>query len=69
TLWPLPENEIRALADQVDTILVVEMNIGKLVKEIERVVCGKAKVASLAKVGGVLPLGREVLEEVRRLAK
>lgn len=69
TLWPLPENEIRALADQVDTILVVEMNVGKLVKEIERVVCGKAKVASLAKVGGVLPLGREVLEEVRRLAK
>ncbi len=68
TLWPLPENEIRALADQVDAILVVEMNVGKLVKEVERVVCGKAKVASLAKVGGVLPLGREVLEEVRRLA-
>jgi len=53
----------------VDTILVVEMNVGKLVKEVERVVCGKAKVASLAKVGGVLPLGREVLEEVRRLAR
>jgi len=69
TLWPLPEEEIRALADQVDTILVVEMNVGKLVKEIERVVCEKAKVASLAKVGGVLPLGREVLEEVRRLAQ
>jgi 2-oxoglutarate ferredoxin oxidoreductase subunit alpha len=69
TLWPLPEEEIRALADQVDTILVVEMNVGKLVKEVERVVCGKAKVASLAKVGGVLPLGREVLEEVRRLAQ
>ena len=69
TLWPLPEEEIRALADSVDTILVVEMNVGKLVKEIERVVCGKARVASLAKVGGVLPLGREVLEEVRRLAR
>jgi len=69
TLWPLPEEEIRALADQVDTILVVEMNVGKLVKEVERVVCGKAKVASLAKVGGVLPLGREVLEEVRRLSQ
>ncbi len=69
TLWPLPEEEIKSLADQVDTILVVEMNVGKLVKEVERVVCGKAKVASLAKVGGVLPFGREILEEVRRLAK
>jgi len=69
TLWPLPEDEIRALADSVDAILVVEMNVGKLVKEVERVVCDRAEVASLAKVGGVLPLGREVLEEVRRLAK
>ncbi len=69
TLWPLPEEEIRALADSVDAILVVEMNAGKLVREIERVVCGRAKVASHAKVGGVLPIGREVLEEVRRLAK
>jgi 2-oxoglutarate ferredoxin oxidoreductase subunit alpha len=69
TLWPLPEEEISALADSVDAILVVEMNAGKLVKEVERVVCGRAKVASLAKVGGVLPLGYEVLEEVRRLAK
>jgi len=69
TLWPLPEEDIRALADSVDSILVVEMNAGKLVKEVERVVCGRAKVVSLAKVGGVLPLGREVLEEVRRLAK
>ena len=43
--------------------------VGNLVKEVERVVCGKARVASLAKVGGVLPLGREVLEDVRRLAQ
>ena len=69
TLWPLPEDEIRALTDSVDAILVVEMNVGKLVKEVERVVCDRAEVVSLAKVGGVLPLGREVLEEVRRLAK
>lgn len=69
TLWPLPEDEIKALAEGMDAILVVEMNVGKLVKEVERVVCGRAEVVSLAKVGGVLPLGREVLEEVRRLAK
>jgi hypothetical protein len=45
---------------------VVEMNTGKLVKEVQRVVEGKAKVISLAKVGGVLPLSREVLDVVRR---
>jgi len=59
---------VRELADKVDTIIVVEMNVGKLVKEVERVVCGRAKVVSLGKVGGQLPLAREVYETIRRNA-
>lgn len=68
TIWPFPEEPVRELADDVDTIIVVEMNVGKLVKEIERVVCGKANVVSLGKVGGQLPLAREVLDTIRRNA-
>ncbi len=66
TIWPFPEEPVRELADQVDSIIVVEMNVGKLVREVERVVCGKAKVISLHKVGGQLPLSREILEAIRR---
>jgi len=66
TIWPFPESEVSELADQVDAIIVVEMNFGKLVKEVQRVVCGKTKVISLGKVGGQLPLAREVLEAIRR---
>ena len=66
TIWPFPEDPVRELADQVDTIIVVEMNVGKLVKEVERVVCGKANVVSLGKVGGQLPYAHEVLDIIRR---
>ena len=66
TIWPFPEKEVMELADNVDAIIVVEMNFGKLVKEVERVVCGKAKVFSLAKVGGQLPFSREIFETIRR---
>jgi 2-oxoglutarate ferredoxin oxidoreductase subunit alpha len=66
TIWPFPESEVSELADQVDAIIVVEMNFGKLVKEVQRVVCGKTKVISLGKVGGQLPMAREVLEAIRR---
>ena len=66
TIWPFPEEPVRELADQVDAIIVVEMNTGKLVKEVQRVVEGKTKVVSLAKVGGVLPFSREVLDAIRR---
>ncbi|MBD3173248.1 2-oxoacid:acceptor oxidoreductase subunit alpha [Candidatus Bathyarchaeota archaeon] len=67
TIWPFPETVIREVADNLDAIIVVEMNFGKLVKEVERVVCGKCEVISLAKVGGVLPFSREILETIRRL--
>ncbi len=66
TIWPFPEDPVRELAEQVDAIIVVEMNTGKLVKEVQRVVEGKTKVVSLAKVGGVLPFSREVLDAIRR---
>jgi 2-oxoglutarate ferredoxin oxidoreductase subunit alpha len=66
TIWPFPESEVSKLADQVDAIIVVEMNFGKMVKEVQRVVCGKTKVVSLGKVGGQLPLASEVLGAIRR---
>ena len=69
TIWPFPEEPVREISDQVDAIIVVEMNTGKLVKEVQRVVEGKTKVISLGKVGGVLPFAREVLDIIRREEK
>ncbi|GAG37325.1 unnamed protein product, partial [marine sediment metagenome] len=68
TLWPFPEGLVSDLADSVDAILVVEMNVGKLVREVERVVCGKAEVVSVAKIGGVLLSVDEIHEAIRRAA-
>lgn len=64
TIWPFPEPVIRELVERVKNIIVVEMNFGKLVKEVERVVCGKASVKSMHKVGGVLPKTGEILETI-----
>jgi 2-oxoglutarate ferredoxin oxidoreductase subunit alpha len=68
TIWPFPEEEVSALADQVDAVIVVEMNFGKIVKEVERVACGRTKVVSLGKVGGQLHLAREVLDAIKGVA-
>ena len=69
TLWPFPKEVVKELASKVDSVLVVEMNVGKLVMEVERVVCGEAKVSSLAKIGGVLPLANEINDSIRSLSK
>ncbi|OGD55163.1 2-oxoglutarate synthase subunit alpha [Candidatus Bathyarchaeota archaeon RBG_13_60_20] len=68
TIWPFPEEDVSALADQVDAVIVVEMNFGKLVREVERVACGRTKVVSLGKIGGQLHMAREVLEAIRGAA-
>lgn len=42
TLWPVPEAAIRQAAAGVRRVLVVEMNRGQYVREVERVLPGKA---------------------------
>ena len=69
TLWPLPEEEFTNLANKVDAILVVEMNAGKLVREVQRVACGETKIASLTRLGGVTPTQGDIAQELRRLAQ
>lgn len=68
TLWPFPEEEVSDLAEKVHTLLVVEMNVGKMVREVERVACGRAQVASVSKIGGVLPTVDEIHGAIRRSA-
>jgi len=68
TLWPFPEKEVSELADGVDALLVVEMNAGKMVREVERVACGRAEVVSIAKIGGVLPTVEEIRKAIREAA-
>ena len=41
TLWPVPEGVIRQAAENVKRVLVVEMNLGQYVREIERILAGK----------------------------
>ncbi|MBS7651590.1 MAG: 2-oxoacid:acceptor oxidoreductase subunit alpha [Candidatus Bathyarchaeia archaeon] len=69
TLWPFPDEEVSALSEMVRAILVVEMNMGKMVREVERAAKGRARVAPLPKVGGVLPTSDEILEGIRRLQR
>jgi len=68
TLWPFPERVVSNLADRVEAMLVVEMNVGKMVSEVERVVCGRTKVVSVPKIGGVLPTVDEIHKAIRGAA-
>jgi len=62
-LWPFPEKALQKQLDGVLRIVVPEMNIGKICREVERIAPG-IEVVSLAKVGGELHTPQESLEAV-----
>ena len=51
TIWPFCGERIRRLGRQVNRILVPEMNLGQLAREVERFV--DVPVERVSKIGGV----------------
>jgi len=58
TVWPFPEDRIRKLAGSVEAFVVPEINMGQIVKEVERCVAGSARILGVHRPGG------EVLDPV-----
>jgi len=65
TIWPFYDRLIEETASQVKTIVVPEMNMGKIVREVERASKGQAGVISVPKVGGVLHHPEEILAAIK----
>jgi 2-oxoglutarate/2-oxoacid ferredoxin oxidoreductase subunit alpha len=53
TVWPFPEQRIREVAASVRTIFVPELNMGQMVREVQRV-AGDAHVVSIPHAGGTV---------------
>lgn len=64
-LWPFSEKLIRQAASNVRYILVPELNLGQLVREVERAAAGQAPVAHLGRVDGALITPEEICGRVR----
>jgi 2-oxoglutarate ferredoxin oxidoreductase subunit alpha len=62
TLWPFPEKLIRSCVENVRHVLVLELNLGQLVREVERAVAGRAPVEHLGRVDGALITPQEICQ-------
>ena len=68
TVWPVAEKEIRAVAERVETILSVEMNLGKYAGEIERASCGFCEVKKITKNRGLIHTTGEIYRAIKEAA-
>lgn len=69
SLFPYPYMRVERLADEVRSILVVEMNGGQMVEDVRLAVKGRVPVSFYGRMGGMMPLPDEVLEEIRKIHK
>ncbi|MHA1383990.1 MAG: 2-oxoacid:acceptor oxidoreductase subunit alpha [Candidatus Helarchaeota archaeon] len=66
TLWPFPDDLLKGIIeDHVESIFVVEMNIGKAVREIQRI-SKNAKLVSIIKLGGLIPSIEDIMKKFER---
>lgn len=68
TLWPFPSKEISAAADQLDSILTVELSNGQMIDDVRLAVNGKVPVEFYGRTGGIVPTPAEIAEQIERIA-
>jgi 2-oxoglutarate ferredoxin oxidoreductase subunit alpha len=68
TVWPFPDEQIRELAGRVKAIVVPEINMGQIVREVERCVAGQAEVSLVPHPGGGIHDPKKVLNAIRKAA-
>jgi 2-oxoglutarate/2-oxoacid ferredoxin oxidoreductase subunit alpha len=64
TAWPFPEQQIRELAGRVKAFVVPELNLGQMVREVERSAAGKCRVLDVAHAGGGVHRPEDILQVI-----
>ena len=68
TLWPFPDSYLKRIAGKIPKgIIVPEMNVGKMVREVERSVGTQVEVLSLPKPGVELHRPSEIYNLIRKV--
>jgi 2-oxoglutarate/2-oxoacid ferredoxin oxidoreductase subunit alpha len=69
TVWPIAEEQIREVAENVAKVYVAEMNIGKYSKEIERLCIPYCKVEKITKNQGIIHTKDEIYHVIKEGSK
>ncbi len=60
TIFPFPTDALKERVSQVKAFLVVEMNLGQMLEDVERAVLGQRPVDFLGVTGGALPTPEQI---------
>ena len=64
TVWPFPEARIRELAGKTKAFVVPELNLGQMVREVDRAAGGQAKTYLVPHAGGSVHHPEDILKAI-----
>jgi 2-oxoglutarate ferredoxin oxidoreductase subunit alpha len=67
TLWPFPDFIFDKLGSKVKTVIVCEMNMGQVVREVEMISKGRFKVEGVHKYDGTMLTPKEIRNKIERV--
>ncbi len=67
TLWPFPKKAIKETVRKAEAFLVVEMNSGQMIEDVELAVGGSRPVHFYGRSGGGVPTPEEIEKEAEKL--
>lgn len=67
SIYPFPEIPIREWSARIPKVLVIEMNTGQMIKDVQVSVDRKAEVFWHGRPGGGMPTPEDILEEIRKI--
>ncbi len=68
SVWPFPDERIRGLAKGIRAFVVPEINMGQIVREVERCAAGQAMTFAANRAGGDILEPHYVLDIIRKAA-
>jgi 2-oxoglutarate ferredoxin oxidoreductase subunit alpha len=68
TVWPFPDEEVRAFGQQCSHLVVPEMSLGQFAQEVERVAGCHAEIVRVNRVDGEPLTPKQIMTSVREVA-
>ena len=69
TAWPFPEERIREISRSIKGFVVPELNLGQMVREVERCAVDRCGVLLVPHAGGEVHMPEEILEAIHTAAE
>jgi 2-oxoglutarate ferredoxin oxidoreductase subunit alpha len=68
SMFPFPYARLKQIAGAVRHVLVVELSAGQMIEDVRLAVHDQVPISFFGRLGGIVPLPEDILDEIRQLA-